>query len=110
MGKELNMAVGTQSALTPLAAAPSSTFDIPAAAWRTPIGQAYAQPGRVRVDQPLIDDGPWGGVPQGGRSQAHVLATVRPEALSAWNWDLPEGAGTYHGLFPKAWFAYDWAA
>ena len=100
---------------------------------------------------PLVDDGPWGGVPLGGLGagsigrthrgdfarwhlevgrhrfetipadqfsvyvagggdkSAHVLSTIRPETLPSWNWDLPEGAGTYHGLFPSAWFEYDWA-
>jgi non-lysosomal glucosylceramidase len=44
----------------------------------------------------------------GGRSSAHALSTIRPDTLKAWNWDLPIGAGTYHGLFPNAWFEYDW--
>jgi len=123
-------------------------------AWRRPIGLPYDGPERARVDvaQPLLDDGPWGGVPigglgagsigrthrgdfarwhlevgrhrfetipadqfsvyvgGGGASGAHVLSTIRPSALPSWNWDLPEGAGTYHGLFPNAWFEYDWAA
>jgi len=43
-----------------------------------------------------------------GRSGAHVLSTIRPDALPSWGWDLPVGAGTYHGLFPNAWFVYDW--
>ena len=43
-----------------------------------------------------------------GRTQAHVLSTVRPDTLPSWNWDLPVGAGRYHGLFPGAWFEYDW--
>ncbi len=47
-------------------------------------------------------------VARGGAHSAHVLSTIRPETLPAWNWDLPEGAGTYHGLFPNAWFEYDW--
>ncbi len=45
-----------------------------------------------------------------GRSAAHVLSTIRPETLRSWSWDLPPGAGTYHALFPNAWFAYDWPA
>ena len=49
-------------------------------------------------------------VAKGGASSAHVLSTTRPETLQSWNWDLPVGAGTYHGLFPNAWFDYNWAA
>jgi non-lysosomal glucosylceramidase len=47
-------------------------------------------------------------VAKGGVHSAHVLSTIRPETLRSWSWDLPEGAGTYHGLFPYAWFEYDW--
>ncbi len=47
-------------------------------------------------------------VARGGARSAHVLSTIRPETLPTWNWDLPVGAGTYHGLFPNAWFEYDW--
>jgi non-lysosomal glucosylceramidase len=43
-----------------------------------------------------------------GSSSAHVLSTIRPDTLTSWNWDLPVGAGTYHALFPNAWFEYDW--
>ena len=46
----------------------------------------------------------------GGTSSAHVLSTIRPDTLQSWNWDLPGGAGTYHALFPNAWFEYDWKA
>jgi len=41
-------------------------------------------------------------------ASTHVLSTIRPTTLRAWNWDLPVGAGTYHALFPSAWFEYDW--
>src|SRR6266404_2334776 len=122
-------------------------------AWRRPIGLPYAgsEMARQDVSMPLVDDGPWGGVPlgglgagsigrthrgdfarwhldvgrhrfetipadqfsvyvsSGGDRSAHVLSTIRPETLPSWNWDLPEGAGTYHGLFPSAWFEYEWA-
>jgi non-lysosomal glucosylceramidase len=125
----------------------------PAPAWRRPIGAPYGGPERARTDiePPLVDDGPWGGVPLGGmgagsigrthrgdfarwhldvgrhrfetipadqfsvyvrrgdKSSAHVLSTIRPDTLGSWNWDMPEGSGTYHGLFPYAWFDYDWA-
>src|SRR5258706_16098615 len=123
-------------------------------AWRGPIGLPYAgsEMAKQDVSMPLVDDGPWGGVPlgglgagsigrthrgdfarwhldvgrhrfetipadqfsvyvsSGGDRSAHVLSTIRPETLPSWNWDLPEGAGTYHGLFPYAWFDYDWPA
>ena len=42
-------------------------------------------------------------------TEAHVLSTIRPERPASWNWDLPVGAGTYHGLFPGAWFEYEWS-
>lgn len=45
-----------------------------------------------------------------GERAAHVLSTIRPDSLSSWNWDLPAGAGTYHALYPSAWYAYDWDA
>jgi non-lysosomal glucosylceramidase len=48
-------------------------------------------------------------VARGEARSAHVLSTIRPDTLRSWNWDLPEGAGTYEGLFPYAWFEYDWA-
>lgn len=43
----------------------------------------------------------------GGAGQATVLSTLRPTALPAWGWTLPEGAGTYHGLFPRAWQTFE---
>jgi non-lysosomal glucosylceramidase len=49
-------------------------------------------------------------VQQGDERQAHVLSPIRPSSLKAWSWDMPVGAGTYYGLFPKAWFVYDWNA
>src|SRR5437867_9614860 len=49
-------------------------------------------------------------VANGSAQSAHVLSTIRPGTLPTWNWDMPEGAGIYHGLFPYAWFEYDWDA
>jgi non-lysosomal glucosylceramidase len=49
-------------------------------------------------------------VAQGGQTQAHVLAPLRPQLLPEWNWDLPPGGGAYYALFPKAWYVYQWDA
>ena len=124
---------------------------IPRQAWSRPLGEGYDPAPRPRVDQPMIDDGPWAGVPIGGigagsigrtqrgdfarwhldvgkhrfesmaasqfslfvddgrASSAHVLSTVRPaDGPSGWAFDLPVGAGTYHALFPYAWYDVDW--
>jgi non-lysosomal glucosylceramidase len=129
-------------------------FDIPAAAWSHPLGVGYEGAGHPTESYPMIDDGPWAGVPIGGLGsgsigrtqrgdfarwhlrvgthvyrpvpacqfsvyvgdpaasggQAHVLSTLRPDALPTWGWDLPEGAGTYRALFPRAWTQIDWDA
>jgi non-lysosomal glucosylceramidase len=125
---------------------------IPDVAWRIPIGQAVAHPGRTEpVAAGDIDDGFWQGAPAGGfgagtfsrsyrgdferwhvkagihkyqnipanqfgvfvqpedeQPVAQVLATGKPEgnALSAWNWTYPVGAGEYAALYPKSWFVY----
>ena len=122
--------------------------EIPSVAWRRPMGQPCPDVGHPRVDVPMIDDGPWAGIPIGGLGTgsigrthrgdfarwhlevgrhrfspvaadafsvfvgrpgepgtATVLSTLRPEALPDWGWTLPEGAGTYHALFPRAWQA-----
>ena len=42
-----------------------------------------------------------------GSGTATVLSALRPEALPEWGWTLPEGGGTYHALFPRAWQAFD---
>ena len=43
----------------------------------------------------------------GGAGRATVLSTLRPSVLPAWGWTLPEGAGTYHALFPRAWHTFE---
>ena len=125
---------------------------IPAVAWRRPMGQPLPDSSRPHVTSPMIDDGPWGGVPIGGlgtgsigrthrgdaarwhlevghhafgpvaadsisvfvgrtddpaSGTATVLSTLRPNALPGWGWTLPEGGGTYHALFPRAWQTFE---
>lgn len=132
--------------------APNTAPRIPDVAWRRPIGLPCPDTSRPRVTTPMIDDGPWGGVPIGGlgtgsigrthrgdfarwhlevgthafepvaadgfsifvgRSDdlasgtATVLSTLRPDVLPRWGWSLPEGAGTYHALFPRAWQTFE---
>ena len=124
--------------------------EIPSVAWRRPMGLPCPDAGHPRVETPMIDDGPWAGIPIGGLGtgsigrthrgdfsrwhlevgrhrfapvaadafsifvgrpgepgQATVLSTFRPDVLPAWGWTLPEGAGTYHALFPRAWQTFD---
>jgi non-lysosomal glucosylceramidase len=118
------------------------------------MGLPYPERPHPRVDQPLIDDGEFAGIPIGGLgtgsigptfrgdiarwhlevgrhafepiaadafsvfvagpggagAQAHVLSTLESPDLPAWARDLPIGAGTYHALFPRAWWAFPVAA
>lgn len=50
---------------------------IPPAAWSRPIGLGYEPAPRPRVDQPMIDDGPWAGVPIGGIGAGSIGRTQR---------------------------------
>jgi non-lysosomal glucosylceramidase len=47
-------------------------------------------------------------VSDGSSSSAHVLSTIRPDGLPTWAFDLPVGAGSYHALFPYAWYVVEW--
>jgi non-lysosomal glucosylceramidase len=48
-----------------------------------------------------------GGTDDPAAGTATVLSTLRPPALPAWGWTLPEGGGTYHALFPRAWQTFE---
>ncbi|HEY1014542.1 MAG TPA: non-lysosomal glucosylceramidase [Herpetosiphonaceae bacterium] len=131
--------------------ATADELGIPAAAWSRPLGLPFPEAGvAAPVDHPLIDDGPFQGLPlggmgsgsigrtfrgdfarwhleigrhryetawanqwsvfveQGGTRSARVLCTAAPDdVLRDWNWGYPVGAGSYHALFPRAWFVYD---
>ena len=58
-------------------------------AWRWPIGLPYDGPERARQDvsQPLIDDGPWGGVPLGGLGAGSIGRTPRGD-FARWHLDV----------------------
>jgi non-lysosomal glucosylceramidase len=66
----------------------------------------HLEVGRHRHD-PVAADGfaLFVGGPEGGT--ATVLSALQPDTLPAWGWDLPVGGGTYHGLFPRAWQAFE---
>jgi non-lysosomal glucosylceramidase len=68
--------------------------------WHLDIGSHMYKPVPACQFSVFIDDG--------SKRQAHVLAPYKPADLSAWNWDMPEGKGTYFALYPKSWFVYDW--
>ena len=53
-------------------------------AWRRPIGLPYGGPERARqdADPPLIDDGPWGGVPLGGLGAGSIGRTHRGDFMN----------------------------
>jgi non-lysosomal glucosylceramidase len=50
---------------------------IPAQAWSHPIGEGCDPLPRARVDTPMIDDGPWAGVPIGGIGAGSIGRTQR---------------------------------
>jgi non-lysosomal glucosylceramidase len=125
-------------------------LELPAIAWRRGIGVPPEVVGRARQGPPIIDDGPWAGVPIGGmgggsigrtyrgdfrrwhltigshRAQtvaddafsvfvggragtaARVLTALGPDSDRSWGEEMPVGGGTYHALFPRAWFEYAW--
>ena len=50
---------------------------IPSVAWSRPIGLGYEPAPRPRVETPMIDDGPWAGVPIGGIGSGSIGRTQR---------------------------------
>ena len=62
---------------------------IPDVAWRRGIGVPCEGVGRPRVDQPMIDDGEWAGVPIGGLGTGSIGRTFRGDAA---RWHLEVGS------------------
>ena len=62
--------------------------DLPVHAWRRPLGLPYEAAGHARVTEgaPLIDDGPWGGVPLGGLGAGSIGRTHRGD-FARWHLD-----------------------
>jgi non-lysosomal glucosylceramidase len=54
-----------------------SELDIPSVAWSRAIGLGYEPEPRPRVRTPMIDDGPWAGVPIGGIGSGSIGRTQR---------------------------------
>jgi non-lysosomal glucosylceramidase len=75
------------------------TYRGDAARWHLEVGRHRHEP--VAADGFSI----FVGGPDGTR--ATVLSALRPADLPAWGWTLPVGGGTYHGLFPRAWQAFE---
>jgi len=65
------------------------TVRIPDVAWSWPIGAGLDEPPRPRVSLPMIDDGPWAGVPIGGMGAGSIGRTQRGDFA---RWHLRIGA------------------
>ncbi len=76
--------------------APDTAPRIPAVAWRRPIGLPCPDASRPRVTTPMIDDGPWGGVPIGGLGTGSIGRTHRGDFA---RWHLEVGT---HAFEPVA--------
>ena len=68
--------------------ASSDPWGLPDHAWRRPLGQPFDAVGHPRVTDavPLIDDGPWGGVPLGGLGAGSIGRTHRGD-FARWHLD-----------------------
>ncbi len=68
---------------------------IPEHAWSRAIGEGYEPAPRPRVDQPMIDDGPWGGVPIGGMGAGSIGRTQRGDFA---RWHLRVGEHRFESV------------
>ena len=65
----------------------SSATAIPPQAWSRPLGKGYEPAPRPRVEGPMIDDGPWAGVPIGGLGAGSIGRTQRGD-FARWHLDV----------------------
>ena len=75
------------------------TFRGDVARWHLEVGRHVFRPVAADAFSLFVEE------PEG--ATARVLSTLRSSELPAWDWDLPIGAGTYHALFPRAWWTYE---
>jgi non-lysosomal glucosylceramidase len=69
---------------------------VPRAAWTGGIGVAVEAPGRTKVThEPMIDDGPWGGVPLGGIGAGSIGRTPRGDFA---RWHLEAGVHRFETI------------
>ncbi|HET9346057.1 MAG TPA: non-lysosomal glucosylceramidase [Candidatus Limnocylindrales bacterium] len=60
---------------------------IPRQAWSRALGEGYEPAPRPRVEPPMIDDGPWAGVPIGGIGAGSIGRTQRGD-FARWHLDV----------------------
>jgi non-lysosomal glucosylceramidase len=77
--------------------------------YRGDVARWHLEPGRHEF-RPVAADAFSLFVRDASGARATVLSTFQPQDLPAWGWGLPIGAGTYHALFPRAWWAFEPAA
>jgi non-lysosomal glucosylceramidase len=65
----------------------STPASIPRQAWSRALGEGYEPAPRPRVDQPMIDDGPWAGAPIGGIGAGSIGRTQRGD-FARWHLDV----------------------
>ncbi len=77
------------------------TFRGDIARWHLEVGRHAFQPVAADAFSLYV-------APADGSGTARVLSAFRPtDELPAWGWTLPVGGGTYHALFPRAWWTYE---
>ncbi len=76
---------------------------IPNVAWRWPMGRPCPDVGHPRVSVPMIDDGPWAGVPIGGLGTGSIGRTHRGDAA---RWHLEVGKHAFGPVAADAFSIY----
>ena len=85
----------------------AASATLPEHAWRRPLGLPIERPVRPRLEDtpPLIDDGPWGGIPLGGLGAGSIGRTHRGDFA---RWHLEPGRHTFESLPACAFSVATW--